>query len=187
MCWDKHHQTTFPSQNFLFISIKHEISAVFHLNVSLQTNKQTNKHHRTDLLQIAGPLESLPTCSDTQQGVSWVERASWQSFIALWPVAYYIFLRTSHFSLSSSSPFPQQQVMAPKTPWPGIIQSESNRTTCSSSNEPLAETLLQRSHQLVHHNTAIVATEYMAQNKHLKKAHKTGHSNNRQQHAIRCE
>jgi len=33
-------------------------------------HKQTNKHHQTDLLQIAGLLESLPTCSDTQQDVS---------------------------------------------------------------------------------------------------------------------
>ena len=187
MCWDKHHQTTFPSQNFLFISIKHEISAVFHLNVSLQTNKQTNKHHRTDLLQIAGPLESLPTCSDTQQGVSWVERASWQSFIPLWPVAYYIFLRTSHFSLSSSSPFPQQQVMAPQTPQPGLSQSESSRTAGASSNAPLVETQLQRRHHLVHRDAAIAATKNMAQDAHLQKVRKTGRSNNRQQHAIGCE
>jgi hypothetical protein len=36
----------------------------------IPAHKQTNKHHRTDLLQIAGPLESLPTCTDTQQDVS---------------------------------------------------------------------------------------------------------------------
>jgi len=47
MCWDKHHQTTFPSKNFLFISIKHEISAVVHFNVSLQTNKQTSSAQLT--------------------------------------------------------------------------------------------------------------------------------------------
>jgi len=153
----------------------------------IPAHKQTNKHHRTDLLQIAGQLESLPTCSDTQQDVSWVERASWQSFIPLWPVDYYIFLRNFHFSLSSSSPFPQQQVMAPQTLQPGGIQSESRRTAGASSNAPLAETQLQRRHQLVHRDAAIAATETMAQDSHLKKVHKTRRSNNRQQHAIGCE
>ena len=42
MCWDKHHQVTFPTKNFLFISIKLKISAVVHFNVSLHTNKQTS-------------------------------------------------------------------------------------------------------------------------------------------------
>ena len=41
MCWDKHHQTTFLSNNFLFISIQHEISGVVHFNACLQTNIQT--------------------------------------------------------------------------------------------------------------------------------------------------
>jgi hypothetical protein len=107
---------------------------------SMYPCKHTHQHHRTDLLQIAGQLESLPTCSDTQQDVSWVEHASLQSFIPLWPVAYYIFLRTFHFSLSSSSPFPQQQVMARQIPQPGVIQSKLSRTMGASSNAPLAET-----------------------------------------------
>jgi hypothetical protein len=153
----------------------------------IPANKETNKHDRTDLLQIVGLLESFRTCSDTQQDVSWVERPSWQSFIPLWPVAYYIFLKTFHFSLSSSSPFLQQQVMPPQTPQPGVIQSESSRTAGASSNVPLAETQLQRTHQLVHRDAAIAATENMAQDPHLKKVRKTGRSNTRQQHAIGCK
>jgi len=41
MCWDKHIQKIFPSKNILFISFKHEISAVVHSHVFLQTNRQT--------------------------------------------------------------------------------------------------------------------------------------------------
>jgi len=59
--------------------------------------------------------------------------------------------------------------MAPQTPQPGVIQSESNQTTGATSNAPLAETQLQRRHQLVHHDAAIAATEIMAQDAHLKK------------------
>jgi len=179
MCWDKHHQTTFRSKNFLFISIKHEIPAVVHFNVSLQTNKHTSSEGLTPNRGTVGITSNWD--------VSWVERASWQSFIPLCPVAYYIFLRTFHFSLSSSSPSPQQQVVAQQTPLPGGIQSESSRTTGASSNSPQVETQLQRRHQLVHRDAAIAATENMTQDAHLKKVRKTGRCNDRQQHAIRCE
>jgi hypothetical protein len=77
--------------------------------------------------------------------------------------------------------------MAPQTPQPGVIQSESSRTAGASSNAPLAEPQLQRRHQLVHRDAAIAATENMAQDAHLNKVHKTRHSNIRQQHAIGCE
>jgi len=154
---------------------------------SLYPCKHTNENHRTEILQITGPLESLPTCSDMQQDVSWVECASWQSFIPLWPVAYYIFLRTFHFSLSSSSPFSHKQVMAPQAPQPGVIQSESSQTTGASSKAPLGVTQLQRRHQVVHRNTAIAATDNMAQDTHLKQVCKTRRSNDRQQHSIGCE
>jgi hypothetical protein len=77
--------------------------------------------------------------------------------------------------------------MARQKPQPGVIQSKSSRTACASSYVPLAETQLQRSHQLVHRDAVIVATENMAQDAHSKKVRKTGRSNNRQQHAIRCE
>jgi len=43
----KDHQTTFPSKNFIFISIKHVISAVVHFNVSLQTHKHTSSDRLT--------------------------------------------------------------------------------------------------------------------------------------------
>jgi hypothetical protein len=55
------------------------------------------------------------------------------------------------------------------------------------SNIPLAQTLKQRRHQVVHHNAAIAANNDMAQDAHLKKVRKTGCSNHKQQHAIRCE
>jgi len=77
--------------------------------------------------------------------------------------------------------------MAPQTPHPSVIQSESSRTAGASSNTPLAETQLERRHQLVHHDAAIAATENMAQDVHLNKVRKTGRSNDKQQHAIRCE
>jgi hypothetical protein len=57
----------------------------------------------------------------------------------------------------------------------------------ASSKGPLAETQLQRRHQLVHREAAIVDTENMAQDAHLKKVRKTGSSNNRQQYASGCE
>ena len=77
--------------------------------------------------------------------------------------------------------------MAPQTPLPGGIQSELSRTAGASSNAAPVETQLQRRHQLVHRDTAIAATNNMAQDAHLKKVRKTGRSNNRQQHAIGCE
>ena len=77
--------------------------------------------------------------------------------------------------------------MAPHTPQPDVIQSESSRTTGASSNAPLAVTQQQRRHQLVHRDAAIAATEHTAQDAHLKIVHTTGHSNYRQQQAIGCE
>jgi len=77
--------------------------------------------------------------------------------------------------------------MAPQTPQPGVIQSESSQTAGASSNAPLAETQLQRRHQLVHRDAANAATKSIAQDAHLKNVCKTGRSNNRQQHAIGCE
>jgi len=138
---------------------------------SMYLCKQTNNHHRTDLLQIAGLLESPATCNDTLQDKSGVERASWLSIILLWPVAYYIFLRTFHLSLSSFSPLPQQQFMAPWTTQPGVITPESCRTMGASSNASLAETQQQRRHHSVHCDAEIAATKNMALDTHLKKVH----------------
>jgi len=77
--------------------------------------------------------------------------------------------------------------MAPQTPQPGLIESESSQTAGASSNAPLVETQLQCRHQLVHRDAAIAATENMAHDAHSQKVPKNGCSNNRQQHAIGCE
>jgi len=77
--------------------------------------------------------------------------------------------------------------MAPQTPQPDVIESESSRMMGASSNAPLAETQQQRRHQLVHRDAAFAATRNIGQDVHLKKVRKTGRSNNRQQHGIGCE
>jgi len=53
---------------------------------SMNPRKQTNRQHRTNSLQISGPLESPATCSYMQQDKIWVARESWLSFIHLWLV-----------------------------------------------------------------------------------------------------
>jgi hypothetical protein len=58
--------------------------------------------------------------------------------------------------------------MAPETLQPGAIEAESSRTTDSSTNEPPGETEQQCKHQLLHRDAAIVATETMTQDAHLK-------------------
>jgi len=150
----------------------------------IPANKETNQ---TNVLQIAEPLKSPATCSYTQPDKTWVDCASRLSFIPLWLEAYYIFLSTLHFSLSSSSPFPQQQVMAPQTPQISEIKSQSSWTMGTSSNAPLAETQQQHRHQFVHRHSAIAATNNMAYDPHLKIVHETGRCNDRKQLAIGCE
>jgi len=75
---------------------------------------------------------------------------------------------------------PQQQVRAPETLQPGAIGAESSRTTGASINAPPAGTQQQRRHQVVHHKAAIVATENMTQDAHLKMVGVTGLSKNMQ-------
>jgi len=53
---------------------------------------------------------------------------------------------------------PQQQVMTPKIFQSGAIEAKSSLKTGTSNNAPHGETNQQRRHQLVHRNTAIVAT-----------------------------
>jgi hypothetical protein len=77
--------------------------------------------------------------------------------------------------------------MAPETLPPAEIGAESSRTTGASHNAPLGETQQQRRHQLVHRDAAIVATETITQDAHLKQVCKTGISMNMKQHAIGCE
>jgi hypothetical protein len=64
--------------------------------------------------------------------------------------------------------FLQHQAMAPKTLPPGAIGAELSRTTGVSHKAPLGVTQLQGRDQLVHCDTAIVATENMRQEAHLK-------------------
>jgi len=82
---------------------------------------------------------------------------------------------------------PQQQVMVPEKPQPGVIEAESSRTTGSSQNAPLGETQQPRRHQLVHCDAVIVATANMTQDAHVNIVCKTGSSKHQMQHAIGCE
>jgi hypothetical protein len=81
----------------------------------------------------------------------------------------------------------QQQAMAPETLPPGANGAESSLMTGTSRNAPLGETQQQHRHQLVYRDAAIVATENMTQDAHLKKVRKTGSSKNKKQHAMGCE
>jgi len=63
---------------------------------------------------------------------------------------------------------PQQQVMAREILQPGAIEPKSSRTTGSSNNAPPGETQQQRRHQLVHCDTAFIATENVTQEAHSK-------------------
>jgi len=176
MSWDTHHQTFFLTKNFLFLSMKHMMSAVVHHNISLYTKKQ----HRTvgipcnlqldaagfilnRMCKLAVP-HSIFTCRYVYIP---------QDFTLLFII---IFLT-----------FPQQQVMAPQTHQWRAIKSESSWKTVTSSNVPLAETQCQRRHQWVHCDGAIAATENMTQDTHLKTVCKVGHSKNKKQYVIGCE
>jgi hypothetical protein len=83
--------------------------------------------------------------------------------------------------------FLRQQAMGPETLPQGAIGVKSSRTTGASSNAPLGERQQQCRHQFVHRNAAIVATENMTQDAHLKHVSKTGISKNKKQYAIGCE
>jgi len=119
--WDKHQHTCFPSYNVLFMSGNHAISALVHCKWSLFPNTQ----HQSYLLQIAGWWETPETCCHMQQDSSSVYGTSWLLLIPFRHEANYIVLRTSHFfSLSSSSPIPNPQIMDTEQPQPG--ESRSN-------------------------------------------------------------
>ena len=184
MWWDKRHRCSFCRRTSILYQLNMRYQLLF---TSMYPCKRTNKQHRTDLLQIAGLLESPATCSYMQPDITWVECASWLSFIPLWLVAYYIFRRTFHFALSSFSPFPQQRVMAPQTPQPSLIESEWSQTTGTLLNAHRAEEQQQCRQQLVHHDSAIAASGNNPQDTHFKMVRHTGRSYNRKQHTIGCE
>jgi len=77
--------------------------------------------------------------------------------------------------------------MAPEILQLGAIEAESSRTTGSSNNAPPGETQQQCSYQLVHRKAAILTTENMTQDSHLKMVRKSGSSKNKKQHVIGCE
>jgi len=181
MSWDKHHQTSFPSKNDLFISLKHDISAVVHLEVSLWTNRQ----RRTDWLKSGHRLNPLQLNADVFS-FNWTCKLAVTHSILTCSYLYNL----QHFPLLFVIiflTFLQQQAMAPETLPPGTIGAESSRMTGASHTEPLGETQQQCRHQLVHRDAAIVANKNMTQDAHLKKVPKTGIKRNKKQHGIGCE
>jgi len=77
--------------------------------------------------------------------------------------------------------------MGPETLQPGASGAESSRMTAASTNASLGETQQQRGNQLVHHDAAIVDTEYMTQDAQLKTVRTTGSGKNKKQPTIECE
>jgi len=64
--------------------------------------------------------------------------------------------------------FPQQQVTAPETLQPGAIGAEASQTTGTPTNAPPGEIQQQPRHQFIHRDAAIVSTENVALDAHLK-------------------
>ena len=163
MSWDKHYQTSFPSKNYHFRSIKHEISAVVHLDVTLWTNKQ----HQTNLLKSCDRWNPMQLYT-AGFSLNWTCKLAVTHSILTCSSLYNL----QHFPLLFVIIFLtilQQQAMAPETLPPGAIGPESIRTTGASRNAPLGETQQQRRHQLVHRDAAIIATENMTQDAHLER------------------
>jgi len=77
--------------------------------------------------------------------------------------------------------------MAPETPEQGVTWSESCGLTDASSNTPPTGTQQHSRQQLVHCDAANAANHNMTQDTLQKIIHKTANSENRKQHAIKCE
>jgi len=145
-----------------------QISALHNLYLS----RETIRSPWTYLPQIMGRCETPATYSHTQQDSLCVECASWLLLIPFSVGANYIFLRSSHiFLLSSSSLIPQQQIMATETPQHCEGGSESSRLTGASCIAALAGRQQKRSCQLVHREAANGTTKYMTLEAHLKIIH----------------
>jgi len=67
------------------------------------------------------------------------------------------------------------------------MQYESSRMTGASLDSPLAAAQQQSRHQLVHCDAKIAVTENMTLDGNSKQLCQTGHSNNGEQYATRCE
>jgi len=132
--------------------------------------------------------ETPSTCCHTQHDLCWVIQTSWLLHIPFWHEAHYIFLRTFRFfSLSSSSPIPQQRLMETQPPHPGGEGSKVSRWTGASSNMSLLGAQHERRHQLVYRNAANEATKNMPLDAHLNIVRKTRGSRKKQQHTIQWE
>jgi hypothetical protein len=143
MCWDKHHQMTLPSKNFLCLCIKHKISAVVNFNLSLQTIEETSLDRLTANRGIVGITSIFhryavgcilsSTCKLTvihsrlTGSLPYIRRN--------FPLFVIIFLT---FSTTASH--------GSKTPQSGVIQSDLSQMMGASSNALLAETQLQCRH-----------------------------------------
>jgi hypothetical protein len=77
--------------------------------------------------------------------------------------------------------------MDTQTPQPGVMGSESSRTTGALADTSHHGIQPERGHQLVRCDAANAATKHMTQDAHLKVVRKTGSSKNKKQHAIGCE
>jgi hypothetical protein len=77
--------------------------------------------------------------------------------------------------------------MDTQPPPEGESGSNTGRLAGTTSNTELHGTQQERRHKLVHRDAASVATKYMTQDAHLKIVRKTGSSQNKKQHAVRCE
>jgi len=82
---------------------------------------------------------------------------------------------------------PLQDVVAREIPQPGAIEAESSWTLGASNDRPPGEIQRQHRLQLVHRAAAIVATENITQDGHLKIVRKTGSWKNKTQHAMGCD
>ena len=105
-----------------------------------------------------------------------------------WLVGIYIFFRTSHFFLlSSSSPVHNSKSWLHMHLSQVCLIPKSSRMTGDSSKAPPAETQLPRRHHWVHRDAGFPATENITQHAHYKMVRKTGQSKHNKQHAIGCE
>jgi len=135
--WDKHLQSSFPSNTVLLISDNGAISAVVRYNSTLLPTSQ----HWTDLLHISWWWETTPTRSHTLQDSSWLYQTCWLLLIPFWHKANNVFLRTSHiFSLSLFSPIPHQQLIDTQPPQQGESGSKWIRLAGATSHTSLTAT-----------------------------------------------
>jgi hypothetical protein len=138
MIIDKLHQMVMLSINFLFISMKHEISATIHFNVSRQANKQLTSdgktaNHRTIGITCHLELYAAGYISSRKCKLT-VSQSSLSCWVPSIPQDFPLFL----IIVLIFSPIARRDS---KTPYPGVIESEWSQTTDASSNAPIAETL----------------------------------------------